>query len=226
MGMLDNNRDDHAKKDAKIAVFGIFHTRSDLERCVDRLQADGFRNQDVSALLPAGADNMGTEKNSKAPEGAATGAGAGALLGGTLGWLVGIGSLAIPGIGPFVAAGPIMAALAGASVGAALGGISGSLIGLGIPEYEAKRYETHLKEGRHLLSIHCDDRAWKDKAENVLKACGAEDISSTGEAKAPSVKADTTVGGLKREEVMTSSTSSTTSYERGRGSDVPPPPVL
>jgi len=140
-------------------------------------------------------ENVGTkdfahEKNTKAPEGATTGAGTGAVLGGTLGWLVGIGSLAIPGLGPFIAAGPIMAALAGAGVGGTLGGVVGALVGMGIPEYEAKRYEGRVKSGGILLSVHCDNSEWTKKAKEILEATGAEDVSSTGEAGADFSKSD------------------------------------
>ena len=114
--------------------------------------------------------------------GAATGAGTGAVVGGALGWLVGIGALAIPGLGPFIAAGPIMAALAGMGVGSAVGGIAGALVGMGIPEYEAKRYEGRVKDGGILLSVHCDDSDWTKKAKEILERTGAEDVSSTGEA--------------------------------------------
>jgi hypothetical protein len=138
------------------AVFGIYRDRSSVENAVDVLRQENFRNTDISVLFP---ENQGTkdfahEKNTKAPEGAATGAGSGALIGGTLGWLTGIGALAIPGLGPFIAAGPIVAALAGVGVGGAIGGITGALIGMGIPEYEAKRYEGRVKEGGILLSVH------------------------------------------------------------------------
>src|SRR5438105_460869 len=134
-------------------------------------------------------ENTGTkdfahEKNTKAPEGATTGAGTGALLGGGLGWLAGIGALAIPGLGPFIAAGPIMAALAGAGVGGAVGGLSGALIGMGIPEYEAKRYEGRVKDGGILLSVHSDDSQWTKRAKEILERTGAQDVSSTGEATA------------------------------------------
>ena len=140
-------------------------------------------------------ENQGTkdfahEKNTKAPEGAAAGAGSGALLGGTLGWLTGIGALAIPGLGPFIAAGPIVAALAGVGVGGAIGGITGALIGMGIPEYEAKRYEGRVKEGGILLSVHCDDSKWTKRAKEILERTGAQDVSSTGEADADFQKTD------------------------------------
>jgi hypothetical protein len=168
------------------AAFGIYRDRGTLETAVDTLRQDGFRNTDISVLFP---DNVGTkdfahEKNTKAPEGTATGATTGVVLGGGLGWLAGIGALAIPGAGPFIAAGPIMAALAGAGVGGTIGGIAGALIGMGIPEYEAKRYEGRVKEGGILLSVHCDSSEWTKKAKEVLKRTGAEDISSTGEASA------------------------------------------
>jgi hypothetical protein len=174
------------------AVFGLYPTRAAVENGVDALKAAGFRNTDISVLFP---ENVGTkdfahEKNTKAPEGATTGAGTGALVGGTLGWLAGIGALAIPGVGPFIAAGPIMAALAGAGVGGAVGGLTGALVGMGIPEYEAKRYEGRVKEGGILLSVHSDDSNWTKKAKEILEHTGAEDISSTGEASADFSKTD------------------------------------
>jgi hypothetical protein len=174
------------------AAFGIYKTRAGAENAVDALRQEQFRNTDISVMLP---ENQGTkdfahEKNTKAPEGAATGAGSGALVGGTLGWLAGIGALAIPGLGPFIAAGPIMAALAGAGVGGAVGVLTGALVGMGIPEYEAKRYEGRVKEGGILLSVHCDDSKWTKKAKEILEGTGAEDVSSTGEAGADFSKTD------------------------------------
>ena len=174
------------------AVFGIYRDRTSVENAVDVLRQEDFRNTDISVLFP---ENQGTkdfahEKNTKAPEGAATGAGSGAVIGGTLGWLTGIGALAIPGVGPFIAAGPIVAALAGVGVGGAIGGIAGALIGLGIPEYEAKRYEGRIKEGGILLSVHCDDSNWTKRAKEILERTGAQDISSTGEAGADFQKTD------------------------------------
>jgi hypothetical protein len=168
-----------------IAVFGIYPNQDTLERGVDALKADDFRNTDISVLFP---ENEGTKdfahvKGTKAPEGASTGAGSGAVIGGALGWLVGIGALAIPGVGPFIAAGPIMAALAGAGVGGAVGGLTGALVGLGIPEYEAKRYEGRLVKGGILLSVHADDADWAKRAKTILEQTGAEDIASTGETK-------------------------------------------
>ncbi len=176
--------------DKNVAVFGIYKNQNSVELAVDRLKNAGFSNNDVSVLFP---DNKGTktfahEKDTKAPEGATAGAGTGAVLGGTLGWLVGIGSLAIPGVGPFIAAGPIMAALAGASLGGVVGGISGALIGMGIPEYEAKRYEGYLHEGGILLSVHCNDSDEVKRAEEILKDTNGEDISSAGEASVPKRK--------------------------------------
>jgi outer membrane lipoprotein SlyB len=166
------------------AAFGIFATRTQAESCVDALQRAGFTTQDVSVLM-SNADSsrdLATEKNTKAPEGATTGATAGGLIGGTLGLLAGIGSLAIPGVGPLIAAGPIMGALAGLGAGATAGGLIGALIGMGIPEYEAKRYEGRVKNGGILISVHCADSARVSKAKDVLKTCAAEDIASTSES--------------------------------------------
>ena len=174
------------------AVFGIYRDYAGVEEAVDTLKAAGFRNTDISVLFP---ENVGTKdfalrKETKAPEGATAGAGTGAVIGGGLGWLVGIGALAIPGLGPFIAAGPIVAALAGVGVGGAVGGITGALIGLGIPEYEAKRYEGRIKEGGILLSVHSDDSEWTKRAKEILERTGAQDISSTGEAKADFARSD------------------------------------
>lgn len=174
------------------AVFGIYRDRLHVEQGVDALLEQGFRSEDISVLLP---DNVGTkdfahEKHTKAPEGTATGAGTGAVVGGTLGLLAGIGALAIPGLGPFIAAGPIMGALAGAGTGGVVGGIIGALIGMGIPEYEAKRYEGLVKEGGMLLSVHCDNSDWVKRAKETLEHTGAQDISSSGEASADYAKSD------------------------------------
>jgi hypothetical protein len=168
------------------ATFGIYPTREMASNAVDALRTAGFRNTDISALLPAnkGTKDFAHEKNTKAPEGAAAGAATGALLAGALGWLAGIGALAIPGIGPFIAAGPIMGALAGAGTGAIAGGLLGVLIGLGLPEYEAKRYEGRVKKGGILLSVHCDDSDWAKKAKSILQSTGAEDIASASESAA------------------------------------------
>jgi hypothetical protein len=170
----------------KTAVFGIYHNQDQAERVVDRLLKEGFSNDDISVLLQ---DNQGSkdfahEKNTKAPEGTTTGVTAGGVIGGTLGLLAGIGALAIPGVGPFIAAGPIMGALAGLGVGGAVGGLIGALIGMGIPEYEAKRYEGHIKAGGVLLSVHCDTADKITRAKDLLKHTGAHDISSSGEASA------------------------------------------
>lgn len=174
------------------AVFGIYSTQNQVEEAVDRLIAGGFRSEDISVLFPdnAGTKDFAHEKSTKAPEGATAGATSGAAVGGTLGLLAGIGALAIPGLGPFIAAGPIMAALAGAGAGGAVGGIIGALIGMGIPEYEAKRYEGRVKEGGILLSVHCDNSDWVSRAKDILKATGADDISSAGEAGADYQKTD------------------------------------
>src|SRR5581483_10350431 len=148
------------------AAFGIFRDREGAENAVESLKEHGFRNTDISALFPEnrGTKDFAIEKATKAPEGATTGAGSGAVVGGVLGWLAGIGALAIPGLGPLIAAGPIVAALAGVGAGGAVGALSGALIGMGIPEYEAKRYEGRVKEGGILLSVHCDNSEWVSKA--------------------------------------------------------------
>jgi len=169
---------------AKKAVFGTVSTEEQAIRVVDDLKAAGFSSNDVSALFPdkSGTRDFAHEQNTKAPEGAATGATAGGLLGGTLGWLAGIGSLAIPGVGPLIAAGPIMGLLSGAAVGAATGGITGALIGYGMPEVEAKRYEGKVRGGNILLSIHTEDRNEVSRANEILKRHNAQDIAYTGEA--------------------------------------------
>jgi hypothetical protein len=175
------------------AAFGIYSTNSAAERAVDQLVAAGFSNQDVSVLMSdrQGAKDFAAEKNTKAPEGATTGAGVGGAVGGTLGLLAGIGALAIPGVGPLIAAGPIMGALAGLGVGGTVGGLVGALIGLGIPEYEAKRYEGRVKDGGVLLSVHCDSSQEVSRAKDILKATGAEDISSSGEKSVSTHGVDT-----------------------------------
>lgn len=168
----------------KIAVFGIFHTEDQAERSVDDLLQSGFADDDVSVLLPdsRSTKNFAHEKNTKAPEGATAGAAAGGAVGGTLGLLAGIGVFAIPGIGPFLAAGPIISALAGVGAGGAMGGLIGALVGMGIPEYEAKRYEGRIKAGGVLLSVHCDTSEQITRAKELLKQTGGQDIASTGEA--------------------------------------------
>ena len=166
------------------AVFGIYSGVSKAENAVDRLTAAGFSNSDVSVLLPddASTRDFAHHKDTKAPEGTTAGVTTGGVVGGTLGLLAGIGALAIPGVGPFIAAGPIMAALAGIGVGGAVGGLIGALVGMGIPEYEAKRYEGRIKEGGVLLSVHCDTSDEISRAKDLLKSTGAEDISSAGES--------------------------------------------
>lgn len=177
-------------KPGRKVVFGIFDNRASLEYAIDLMKQRGFQGNDISALLPTteSSEKLAHEKATKAPEGATTGAVTGAALGGGLGWLAGIGSIAIPGIGPFVAAGPILAALAGAGFGGTLGGVGGALIGMGIPEYEAKRYESSLKDGGMLLSVHVDTEDMLDSAKQVMEEAGGRDISSTTEEKTSSDK--------------------------------------
>jgi hypothetical protein len=168
---------------ANKAVFGIATSVDQAERIANQLKVAGFSGDDISVLFPdkEGSRDFAHEQHTKAPEGAATGAGTGGLLGGGVGWLVGIGALAIPGVGPFIAAGPIMAALAGAAVGAAAGGLTGALVGLGIPEYEAKQYEGKILNGNILLSVHTEDSKEVEKAKDIFKREGAQDIAYTGE---------------------------------------------
>jgi hypothetical protein len=177
----------------KVAVFGIYSTRTTVENATESLVRSGFPSSDISVLLPeslGGPKEMGTEKATKAPEGAAAGVTTGGVIGGALGVLAGVGLLAIPGLGPFIAAGPIMAGLAGLGVGGAVGGFTGALIGMGIPEFEAKRYEGRLQKGGILLSVHCDTSDEIKRAKEVLKQTGAEDVSSTGEASVDSKQTD------------------------------------
>jgi hypothetical protein len=177
----------------KVAVFGIYSTRIAVENATDSLIHAGFPASDISVLLPeslGGPKDMGTEKATKAPEGAAAGVTTGGVIGGTLGLLAGVGLLAIPGLGPFIAAGPIMAGLAGLGVGGAVGGVAGALIGMGIPEFEAKRYEGRLHKGGMLLSVHCDTSEEIKRAKEVIERSGAEDVSSTGEASADTNETD------------------------------------
>jgi len=173
------------------AVYGIYASAGTAEAAVDHLVAKGFSNAAISVLLP---DDDSTrafahEKSTKAPEGTATGATTGGVVGGTLGLLAGIGALAIPGVGPLIAAGPIMATLAGVGVGGAVGGFVGALVGMGLPEYEAKRYEGAVKGGGTLLSVHCDTSEQIDVAKQALRETGAKDISSSGEASSPNHEA-------------------------------------
>jgi hypothetical protein len=168
------------------AVYGLYKDQDGVEEAVAALQDAGFRNTDISVLLPAntGSKDFGHEKNTKAPEGALTGGGSGAAIGGTLGWLAGIGMLAIPGIGPFIAAGPIMGLLAGVGVGGTVGSMIGALIGMGLPEYEAKRFEGRIRQGGILLSVHCDTSDWVKRAKNLLANTGATDVAAASEAPA------------------------------------------
>ena len=177
---------------ANTSVFGIYSDRAAVESAVTDLREAGFRATDISVLLPQNLGNkdIGTEAHSKAPEGAATGAASGAVVGGVLGWLAGIGALAIPGIGPLIAAGPIVGMLAGAGAAGAAGGIVGGLVGAGLPEYEAKRYQGRIKDGGILLSVHSDDSEWTDRAKKILEITGAEDIHATSEAKGDYAETD------------------------------------
>src|SRR6185295_9136546 len=172
---------------SKTQVFCIAKSRSQAEQIVERLQTSGFPPAEISVLLPdtEGKHDIGLVKATKAPEGATTGAATGGVTGGVLGLLAGIGALAIPGVGPFIAAGPIMAALSGAAIGATTGGVVGGLIGMGIPEIEAKRYEDKLKTGNYLIAVHAHDGDEKDQAEKIFKDVGAEDISTSSLSKAP-----------------------------------------
>ncbi len=175
-----------------IAVFGIYSNRGSAEEGVETLKAAGFRNTDISVLFPenVGSKDFAHEKATKAPEGVTAGASSGAIIGGALGWLAGIGTLAIPGLGIFIAAGPIMGLLAGVGAGGTVGGVIGGLIGMGIPEYEAKRYEGRIRRGGILISVHCDSSEWSKRAEKILRDTGAEDISSASEEKADYARSD------------------------------------
>jgi len=174
------------------AVFGIYSNHLDAENAVNGLKLAGFRNTDISILFQ---ENEGTKdlvmtRSTKAPEGTAAGASSGAVVGGIIGWLAGAGLLAIPGLGMFVAAGPLIASLSGIGVGGVFGGLTGALVGLGSPEYEAKRYEGRIRKGGILLSVHCDDSDWAKTARTILQQTGAEDVSSTTEAKADFANSD------------------------------------
>jgi Protein of unknown function (DUF3341) len=211
------------------AVFGIYTTQSAVENAIDALRQGGFRNTDISALLPEneGTKDFAHEKGTKAPEGASTGAGTGAAVGGVLGWLTGIGALAIPGLGPFIAAGPIMAALAGAGVGGAVGGLTGALIGMGIPEYEAKRYEGRVKSGGILLSVHSDNSEWTDRAKRILEQTGAQDVASASEKRGdvqntnkPMPRSDSMTDAELRENIRETERSTEREQVIARGEDV------
>jgi hypothetical protein len=174
------------------AVFGLYASRTSIEEAVDHLRAAGFRNTDVSVLVPenAGTKDLGHEKNTKAPEGATTGGVAGGIAGGVLGWLTGIGVIAIPGVGALLAAGPIVAALAGVGTLGAIGGIVGGLAGLGVPEYEAKRFEGRIRDGGILLSVHCDSSDWAKRAKDILQRTGGQDVGEEGEKAGDFANAD------------------------------------
>ncbi len=175
----------------KASVYCTTKTIGQAEAIVDELKLAGFTNNDISALLPdkRGTKDFAHEHNTKAPEGATAGGVAGLGVGAALGWLAGIGSLAIPGVGPFIAAGPIMAALGGAAVGTAAGGVIGALVGMGIPEFEAKRYDEKIKTGNILISVHTEDGKQRDVAKDIFKRNHADDISIGSEAKAPAAAA-------------------------------------
>ena len=172
---------------SKKSVFCIATSRGQADRIVDNLKTANFSNNDISALFPdkGTTRDFAHEKSTKAPEGAVAGAGTGGVVGGALGWIAGIGALAIPGVGPFIAAGPILAALSGAAIGATVGGIAGGLIGLGIPEIEAKRYEGKIKEGNILISVHTEDSGDIARAKDIFNQAGAQDICVTGESSTP-----------------------------------------
>jgi hypothetical protein len=172
---------------SKKSVFCIATSRQQADHIVDQIKTASFSNNDISVLFPdkGTTRDFAHETHTKAPEGAATGAGTGGVIGGALGWVAGIGALAIPGVGPFIAAGPIIAALSGAAVGAAVGGIAGGLIGLGIPEIEAKRYEGKIKEGNILISVHTENSEEITLAKDIFTKAGAQDICTTGEASTP-----------------------------------------
>lgn len=172
---------------SKKSVFCIATSREQADRIVDQLKTANFSNNDISALFAdkGTSRDFAHEKNTKAPEGAVTGAVTGGGVGGALGWIAGIGALAIPGVGPFIAAGPIIAALSGAAIGATVGGIAGGLIGLGIPELEAKRYEGKIKEGNILISVHTESSEEITRAKDIFTAAGAQDICTTGDASTP-----------------------------------------
>jgi len=197
---------------AKKSVFCIATSRPQAEQIVDRLKSSNFSNNDISVLFPDKETNrdFAHEKSTKAPEGAITGAGTVGVIGGALGWLVGIGALAIPGVGPFIAAGPIMAALSGAAIGAAVGGIAGALIGMGVPELEAKRYEGKLKQGNILISVHTENSDQISQAKDIFKNAGAQDICSTGEASTPNESS------AKKKERSTKAKASTRAGDSGK----------
>ena len=168
-----------------LVTYGIYPDRQSFDRALEALRAAEFRASDSSAILPdrdRTAKDLAHEIHTKTPEGIATGAGTGAAVGGVLGWLIGVGALVIPGVGPLIAAGPVVAALAGAGAAGATGGLIGGLVGAGFPEVEAKRYAGRIRDGGYLLSVHCDDSTWAKRAEEVLDATGGRDVVHTQEA--------------------------------------------
>ena len=168
------------------SVYGVYSDRKHVEKTIEKLQQAGYNSSDISVVFPERglSREFALEMNTKAPEGALAGGGTGLVVGGVLGWLAGIGTLAIPGIGPLIAAGPIVAAVAGAGVGSAIGGIAGALIGLGVPEIEAKRYEEEIKRGRILVSVHCENARMAQNARKILDDSGAKDVFLSGEQRA------------------------------------------
>lgn len=170
------------------AVTCIARSDTQARSIVTALKDAGFRGADISVLFPdtEGSRDFAHEQHTKAPEGAATGAATGGVLGGVVGFLAGIGTLAIPGVGPLIAAGPILAALSGAGAGAAVGGVTGALVGAGIPEYEAKLYEGKIREGNILIAVHTDDADQRARAKDIFEDQLAEDITTTGVSSAPS----------------------------------------
>jgi hypothetical protein len=166
------------------AVVGIVKSELQAAQIFEELQEAGFSNGDISILIPEGS-RLATEKSSKMPEGAATGAAAGGALGGVLGLLAGVGTIAIPGLGAFVAAGPILAALGGAAAGATAGGLTGALVGMGMPEFEAKQYESRMVAGNLLISVHTDYDDQRSLARDTFERCGAESIATAGESEPP-----------------------------------------
>lgn len=175
----------------KKAVIGIVERRDIAENVVNQLNAAGFSPNDISVLFPdkQGSRDFAHEHNTKAPEGAVAGAGTGGILGGTLGLLAGIGALAIPGLGPFIAAGPLMGALSGAALGAAGGGLVGALVGMGIPEIEAKKYEGKIRGGNLLIAVHTESSEARDVAQRIFKANAAENIDTVSETAVPGTRA-------------------------------------
>jgi hypothetical protein len=183
-----------------VAVFGIFRSREAVEEAVGALEKAGFRSTDISVLLPEneGTKDLAHEKHTKAPEGATAGSVTGGAIGGILGGLIGVGLIAIPGLGPLVAAGPIIAALTGVGSGGVVGGIIGAMVGIGIPEYEAKRYEGRIKMGGLLLSVHCDDHHWVKRAKEILDQTGGEEIAASSEASADFAVSDRPMPRVRR----------------------------